>query len=85
VSPDCRGKKIGQKLIRQVIDRALALDNLEHINLTVVATNEGAKKLYEKFGFITYGIERNGIKWKGKYFDEELMTLPLNRQNENNL
>ena len=77
VSPGHRGKGIGQKLIQEVIDRASALNNMEHINLTVVATNEGAKKLYEKFGFVTYGIERNGIKWKGKYFDEELMSLQL--------
>ncbi len=68
---------IAKRLIQAVIEKALKLENMEQINLTVVASNNIAKAFYEKLGFVSYGLERNAIKWKGKYFDEELMSLKL--------
>lgn len=78
VAPEARGKGAAKALISEVITRARMLSNMEQINLTVVAGNADAKGLYEKFGFVTYGNEPNAIKWKGKYFAEELMLLVLN-------
>lgn len=77
VAPEFRGQGIAGKLIAAVVEKARAIKGLEQINLTVISQNERAKKLYESFGFVTFGSEINAIKWKGKYFDEDLMVLRL--------
>jgi len=77
VSNSFRGKGIAKKLIKELIHRVNQIDDIEQINLTVIANNAIAKTLYEKFGFITFGTEQNAIKWKGKYFTEYQMVLRL--------
>lgn len=77
VSKDFRGRGIANKLIEQLVERARAISDIEQINLTVISNNENAKKLYEKFGFTTFGSEQNAIKWKNKYFSEDQMVLKL--------
>jgi len=77
LSNEYRGKGIAKKLIEALIDRVRKIDTIEQINLTVIATNTGAKTLYEKFGFVTFGTEQNAIKWKDKYFTEDQMVLKM--------
>lgn len=79
VSKNHRGNGIGKLLIEGLLYRVKTLGDIEQINLTVVSNNKNAKSLYEKFGFETFGVEVNAIKWKGKYFDEEQMVLKLDR------
>ncbi len=75
VSADHRGKGIGKILVDELLRRVRNNSNIEQVNLTVIANNNAAKSLYQKFGFETFGVEINAIKWKGKYFDEEQMVL----------
>lgn len=77
VSKDFRGQGIAKKLIEKLIERVKQISDIEQINLTVIANNDKAKKLYEKFGFVTFGSENKAIKWKGKYFTEDQMVLQL--------
>lgn len=77
VSKDFRGQGIAKKLIETLVERVKQIADIEQINLTVIANNDNAKKLYEKFGFITFGSESNAIKWKDKYFTEDQMALKL--------
>jgi len=77
VSNEFRGKGLAKKLIEQLINRVKTIEDIEQINLTVISNNENAKILYEKFGFETFGSEKNAIKWKGKYFSEDLMALKI--------
>ncbi|GEO11453.1 alanine acetyltransferase [Segetibacter aerophilus] len=77
VSKDFRGQGVGQALILAVIERVRQIGTIEQINLTVIANNANAKKLYEKFGFKTFSSEEHAIKWKGKYFTEDQMALRL--------
>ncbi|MBF4472696.1 GNAT family N-acetyltransferase [Flavobacterium sp. HJJ] len=77
VSKHFRGQGIAKKLIQTLVERVNQIAGIEQINLTVIANNDNAKKLYEKFGFVTFGSESNAIKWKGKYFTEDQMTLKL--------
>lgn len=74
VSPNFRGKGIAGLLIQELIDRVNALGDIEQINLTVVTTNP-AKRLYERFGFQSFSLEKRAIKWQGTYLDEEAMVL----------
>lgn len=77
VSPGYRGKGLAKKLISEIIHRAIKLGNIEQINLTVIANNIKAIKLYEQFGFRTFSSEEHAIKWKGQYFTENQMALKL--------
>jgi len=71
------GNGIGRQLIAELIDRVRALKNVEQINLTVIADNENAIKLYTSFGFKTFSIEERAIKWQGNYLTEQQMVLYL--------
>lgn len=77
VVPEKRGIGLAKKLMLELINKAKAIAGIEQINLTVVSRNENAKKLYLSLGFVIYGTERNALKYKGRYYDEELMVLRL--------
>ena len=77
VRPEHRNQGVARNLIGTIINRARQIEDLEQINLTVIPINRYAKKLYEKFGFETFAIEKNAVKWKDKYFDEEQMKLVI--------
>ncbi|MBU9723751.1 GNAT family N-acetyltransferase [Bacillus alkalicola] len=74
VSPKARKAGVGKKLVEAVIVQGKKC-GLEQLRLMVVSDNEAAKAFYKTFGFETYGIEKNAIKYEGEYFDEDLMVL----------
>ena len=77
VKPEYRGRAIGKALLVELIEQVKQCEGVEQINLAVVTDNRSAKKLYESLGFEVYGTERNGLKFNGNYFDEDLMVLKL--------
>ncbi|WP_226683250.1 GNAT family N-acetyltransferase [Sutcliffiella horikoshii] len=77
VMPNQRKLGVGKALMNVAINKAKELKEIEQVYLTVTASNEPAKRLYESLGFVTYGIDRNGLKIDDTYFDEELMVLEL--------
>ncbi|RSK26580.1 GNAT family N-acetyltransferase [Bacillus sp. HMF5848] len=77
VSPKMRGEGIGEKLLLEAIEQAKSINSIEKINLTVVTTNERAKKLYEKLGFKVFGTEIKALKINENYYDEDYMVLFL--------
>ena len=80
VRPEARGQGVGRALIGEVAARADRLGDIERINLTVIAENAGAKRLYERAGFTIFATEADAIKWKGKTFAENQMVLTLPRR-----
>lgn len=79
VSAEHGGKGFGRQLVDEIIRRVQEQTDVEQINLTVVATNESAKRLYEKAGFRSFARETNALKDGNLYYDEEQMVLFLNR------
>jgi GNAT superfamily N-acetyltransferase len=79
VAKEYRGFGISKTLIINLLERIKGIDNIEQINLTVVANNTTARQLYEQFGFVVYGMEPKAIKWQGQYFDEIFMVLDMKR------
>ncbi|WBL15960.1 GNAT family N-acetyltransferase [Sutcliffiella sp. NC1] len=77
VSPTARGTGVAKALIQTAIDEAKTLDGVIKINLTVVASNESAKRLYNSVGFQVYGTEKKALKVNETYYDEEHMVLFL--------
>lgn len=68
---------IGNALIREILDCANRA-GYEQIELEVVTQNQKAIKLYEKFGFKTYGTRENAFKFKdGSYSSDYLMMKVL--------
>ncbi|WP_018924096.1 GNAT family N-acetyltransferase [Salsuginibacillus kocurii] len=72
VSPEHRKEGVGFALLSRLIEVAHTLQ-LEQLQLSVVATNDSAKALYETHGFEVMGIERRALKKEDEYWDEAHM------------
>jgi RimJ/RimL family protein N-acetyltransferase len=75
VRPEARGAGVARRLVEAVI--AYARPRVELIQLSVVVGNEQARRLYARLGFVEYGIEKNSLKYRGRYHDEILMAKDL--------
>jgi RimJ/RimL family protein N-acetyltransferase len=73
VSSENRGKGIGLILLQTVFDFAFKIDGIRQIGLKVAATNIGAVKLYEKAGFVSYGLEKDAFCNNGIFIDDLYM------------
>ena len=75
VDPAHRGQKVGETLLRRVIESAFRMEGIEHLDLGVVTDNAAATKLYESVGFETCGVKRRHFKDGDGYRDQRLMQL----------
>lgn len=75
--PTLRGRGVGEALVGAVIDQARA--HVEILLTAVNAENLGAKALYHRMGFRTYGIEPHALRWEGRDYDEELLAFALDQ------
>ncbi|WP_028392348.1 GNAT family N-acetyltransferase [Bacillus cihuensis] len=77
VKVNYHGSGIGKALMNETLNYARNLKGIEKVNLSVVASNEGAKKLYSDLGFKVFGLEEKALKLDDVYLDEEHMVLFL--------
>jgi RimJ/RimL family protein N-acetyltransferase len=82
---DAQGKGIGG----QIMDYTIQWCRRHHLHklcLTVFASNEVAKYLYEKAGFVIEGVQKDQVFLNGTYDDEVLMAYFFNeiRKDETN-
>jgi len=75
VDSNYRSQNIGEKLIKRVLDYAFNLEGIEQVQLSVIANNQTAIKLYEKIGFKTFGVQRRYFKVGETYMDQQFMQL----------
>ena len=75
VDSNYRGQNIGEKLIRQALNYGFHLEGIEQVQLSVIANNHTAIRLYEKLGFKTFGIQPNYFKVGDTYLDQQFMQL----------
>jgi RimJ/RimL family protein N-acetyltransferase len=75
VDSNYRGQNIGEKLLRSVLAYAFNLDGIEQIELSVIAGNQTAVRLYEKLGFKTFGVQPKYFKVGNQYLDQQFMQL----------
>lgn len=64
-----RSKGVGTEALNLIVEYAFNYLNMHSINLTVLGTNERAKRCYEKVGFKTIGVQRECRFTAGKYRD----------------
>ncbi|TMW74109.1 GNAT family N-acetyltransferase [Alteribacter natronophilus] len=67
-----QGKGLGKKLMEYTLDWGKR-NGLYKICLTVFAKNEVAVKLYERFGFVVEGVQKDQIYIDHEYDDEIFM------------
>jgi len=70
----------GRGLATALVETAIAVAreaNLRFVWLTVAVGNDGARRIYDRLGFRTYGVEPRGLLVDGAFVDEEMMVLDL--------
>jgi len=70
----------GLGLATGLVEAALAAGRkagLRYVALTVAIGNDGARRIYERLGFRTFGVEPRGLLVDGAFVDEEMMLLEL--------
>jgi len=77
VKPEHRGKGIAKALLREALSLAKSVPEVLQVNLSVNASNAGAIKLYESFGFKSFGREPGAMCINGELHDELHMVLRL--------
>jgi ribosomal protein S18 acetylase RimI-like enzyme len=75
VRPQARRTGTGGKLVAAVVEHARG--RVEQIQLTVISKNLAARRLYERFGFEEYGVEKRAARYRGIYHDDVLMAKML--------
>lgn len=70
VTPAFRRGGTGRQLLLGLLEEARKIPGLIQVDLSVVAENEPAKRLYESIGFVTYGRAPRVLKHGDRYLDE---------------
>jgi RimJ/RimL family protein N-acetyltransferase len=75
VAPDARGGGAAATLLRTTLGHAFALDEIEQVELSVVADNAAARRLYARLGFEVFGLHPNYFKVGNRSWDQLLMRI----------
>ena len=75
VNPRFRGQKVGENLLRALLEAAFAIEGVEQAHLTVVADNAAAVGLYERIGFESFGVQKNYFKAGEKRWHQNFMQI----------
>lgn len=77
VRREYRGRGVGTALLTHALEAAK--EKFEVVRLDVFSVNEGARRLYERFGFVLSGHVPRAIKRGDRYYDEDQMVLRFDR------
>ncbi len=75
VAPSARRLGLGRALVRAVIEHARG--RVLQLHATVASLNTAARALYLAEGFRPYGCEPQALHHGGRYYDQDLLLLPL--------
>ena len=70
-----RGQNLGERLLRYALDYAFTQAGIEQVQLSVIASNQTAIRLYEKLGFKSFGVQPHYFKLEDGYLDQQFMQL----------
>ena len=73
------GQGIATIMMEEMLDWVAEYSTLSRVELEVVAVNNKARRLYEKFGFEEEGRLKNGVKIGDGYEDIVLMAKQIER------
>ena len=61
---------VGTQLLDALVAHARACEGVDSLVLTVTSVNEGARRLYERAGFVAFGCEPGAVRVAGKPYDK---------------
>lgn len=70
VAPEGRGAGTGRRLLAAALDHAWTQWQLAQVNLSALASNEAALRLYRSMGFEVFGTERGSLRIGDRVHDE---------------
>jgi len=70
VARECAGRGVGAMLLAALIEHARRAVELDSLVLTVTAGNDSARRLYERAGFASFGLEPGAVRVDGLAFDK---------------
>jgi ribosomal protein S18 acetylase RimI-like enzyme len=73
------GHGIGARLVDGIVVHAQRCGALDSLVLTVTASNAGARRLYERHGFVAFGCEPGAVRVEGIAYDKVHMIRWLAR------
>ena len=74
-SPDDRGRGLGSDALRAMLGFAFGQLRLERVWLDVYDSNPGARRVYERTGFVAEGTLRHAVFREGRYLDVVRMAI----------
>ena len=77
VRPAYRGRGIAGRLVQSAVDHARAVPHIRLILLRVTASNAAAIRLYESFGFRSFGTEPHANRVDDRFVAVTNMWCPL--------
>jgi ribosomal protein S18 acetylase RimI-like enzyme len=77
VDPDRQRRGIGAMLVAHLIEFARSLEYIRQLTLTLIDGNLAAERLYERFGFRQFGLERDAFLYDGQYYAKQHRQLSL--------
>jgi ribosomal protein S18 acetylase RimI-like enzyme len=77
VKPEHRGRGIAKALLNEALSLARSVSEVRQVNLSVIASNASAIRLYESLGFKAFGCEPGALRINGELHDELHMFLRL--------
>jgi len=77
VLPTYRGQGVAAQLLDAAVRYARALDGVRSVHLSVSESAVAARRLYEKAGFETWGVEPDAIRFEERSASERHMRLLL--------
>jgi RimJ/RimL family protein N-acetyltransferase len=77
VTPTAQKQGIAADLVAACASLARAHGQLEQLVLTVTASNTHVVRLYERAGYVAYGLQPRAIQVAGSYYDKLHMVLHL--------
>ena len=75
--PEMRGRGLGRSVMDRLIEHARSWDGVEVIGLSASAEAPEAIALYERLGFVRWGLEPDALRLGDKSFDEVYLALRL--------
>ncbi len=77
VTADERGRGLAKRLMLAALEAARAMPGVDRVTIAVNAANEPARRLYERLGFVAFGVEPDALRVDGASIDELWMSLVL--------
>jgi RimJ/RimL family protein N-acetyltransferase len=75
VLPEYQGQGYGTEAFQWALQWAFETRGLHRVSIAVFGYNEGAKRLYERLGFVVEGCRREFVWFQGKWWDDFQMGM----------